>query len=346
MARRLDIDEVLDTMKKLTQTDNKENDSGTSENTKLSAVTDRVEIKTGVKTYKIPRKRFSGFLIKLDMGFDTERFTSPVNDALTCCICRDVLEDPVQAPCEHAYCRTCIEGWLVHETSCPEDRQPLCISDLRPLFRYMRNDLDRLQIHCRNRLDGCETVSDLEFIGRHERDCEYERLKCPNDRCTTYCSRRDLTGHIRTCDYSKEECSKGCGLLITRPSDHAHNCIQELRTAIEVLRSEMTCKYDEQKKEMDLRLDMQRGHMIQKEATLQSQIDALKSENSKLSQNMKLMMDMELERRQEFERLKLEKQELIELLREKSETSSLSRSSLSTGTTRRTQTTKGKVTTI
>ena len=292
--------------------------------------------------------RFSGFLNKLAMGYDTERFPEPVNEALTCCICRDVLEDPVQAPCEHAYCRTCIEGWLVHETSCPEDRQPLGISDLRPLFRYMRNDLDKLQIRCKNRHYGCETISDLEFIGRHERDCAFERLKCPNERCATYCSRRELSDHIRTCDYNKEECPKGCGLLIMRPSDHAHNCIQELRTAIEVLRSEMTCKYEEQKKEMDLRLDMQRGHMIQKEATLQSQIDALKSENSKLSQNIKLLMDMELERRQEIERLKLEKKELIELLRGKTETASGARSIRTSESARRSQTssTRGKVTTI
>lgn len=292
------------------------------------------------------------------MGFDTDRFTSPVNESLTCSICRDVLEDPVQAPCEHAYCRSCIEGWLVHETSCPEDREPLCVSDLRPLFRYMRNDLDRLQIRCRNRHHGCEIVSDLEFIGRHEQDCPYEKLKCPNERCMTYCSRRELSDHIRTCEHNQQVCPKGCGLLITRPSDHDHNCIQELRTAIEVLRSEMTCKYEEQKKEMDLRLDMQRGHMIQKEATLQSQIDALKSENSKLSQNMKLLMDMELERRQEMERLKLEKQELIELLREKSEavrvarsngssaSASVSRSSVPSGSVRRSQTMGGKVTTI
>ena len=280
------------------------------------------------------------------MGFDTDRFTTEVNESLTCSICRDVLEDPVQAPCEHVFCRVCIEGWLVHETSCPEDRQRLGITDLRPLFRYMKNDLDRLQIRCRNRHHGCGTVSDLEFIGRHERDCAYERLKCPNERCATYCSRRELSDHIRTCDFNKEECPKGCGLLIMRPMDHTHNCIQELRTTIDVLRSEMTCKYDEQKKEMELRLDMQRGHMIQKEATLQSQIDALKSENSKLSQNIKLLMDTELERRQEIERLKLEKQELVELLRGKSESPSSVQSMASSTPGRRSKTMRGKVTTI
>jgi hypothetical protein len=84
--------------------------------------------------------------VRATMGYDVERFPSAVNDGLLCCICRDVLEDPVQAPCEHAYCSACISGWLVHHSICPEDRQTLTQPELRPLFRYMKNDLDRLQI--------------------------------------------------------------------------------------------------------------------------------------------------------------------------------------------------------
>lgn len=57
------------------------------------------------------------------MGYDIERFVKPVNEGLLCCICRDVLEDPQQAPCEHAFCSTCISAWLVTESTCPEDRQ-------------------------------------------------------------------------------------------------------------------------------------------------------------------------------------------------------------------------------
>ena len=74
---------------------------------------------------------------KVVMGFDVERFVNPVNEGLLCCICRDVLEDPLQAPCEHAYCSTCINGWLVHENCCPEDRRLLFSSQLKPPFRYL-----------------------------------------------------------------------------------------------------------------------------------------------------------------------------------------------------------------
>lgn len=251
------------------------------------------------------------------MGFDTERFTSHVNDALLCCICRDVLEDPVQAPCEHAYCRTCIEAWLVQETTCPEDRRPLSYSSLRPLFRYMKNDLNRLQITCRNKAYGCGYISALELIETHERDCLYERLKCPNERCTLFAMRQDISEHVRTCSHGRKECPKGCGFLLTMhdPGDN-HSCALELRTAIELLRSEFICKFEDQKQEMELRLDTQRNHMIEREATLQSQIDALRSENSRLQLNVRHLTEMELESRQDTERLKLQNKELTETLRE------------------------------
>ena len=105
------------------------------------------------------------------MGFDIERFSEPVNDGLLCCICRDVLEDPVQSPCEHAFCRLCIEGWLVQENRCPEDRKPLSLSQLKPLYRYMRNDLHKLKIRCRNSHLGCTHVGELEHIENHEAEC-------------------------------------------------------------------------------------------------------------------------------------------------------------------------------
>lgn len=278
------------------------------------------------------------------MGYDTERFLSPVKDELLCCICRDVLEDPLQAPCEHAYCKLCIEAWLVHETTCPEDRQPLRHTSLRSLFRYMRNDLNNLQIRCRNHAYGCQYVSALEFIDSHERGCIYERLKCSNERCLFYASRQEVHDHERTCKYGQRECPHGCGFTMTRQSHLDHNCVQELRTALEVLRTELTCKHEDQKHELELRLDMQRNHMIQKEAVLQSQIDVLTLEHSRLTQTVKFLQETELSRRQDIQKLELEKKELMELLRQngRQQTSDPG----SSQRVQRTQTLKGKVTTL
>lgn len=154
------------------------------------------------------------------MGYDLERFVGYVNEGLLCCVCRDVLERPLQAPCEHAYCSACISSWLVHHHSCPEDRLPLDVGSLKPLYRsvsayvcllwsprcncllqscssypvvpctrvllsdagfddrYMRNDLNRLQIRCVNAGQGCEVVCSLESLHTHEDECEFAFIVC------------------------------------------------------------------------------------------------------------------------------------------------------------------------
>ncbi|XP_061851591.1 RING finger protein 151 isoform X1 [Colius striatus] len=210
------------------------------------------------------------------MGYDIERFVGYVNEGLLCSICRDVLEDPLQAPCEHAFCTACIHGWLVHHSNCPEDRQMIDVSLLRPLYRYMRNDLNRLQLHCKNREYGCEMICSLESIDRHERECEYSQIPCSNAGCAVRVERRHLDGHLAVCEYRSRECPNGCGYTILSAADAQHNCVAELRTELELLRSEMICRVEEAKHEMESRLDSQRRHMVQKESILQNEIDELK----------------------------------------------------------------------
>lgn len=46
--------------------------------------------------------------------------------------------------------------------------------------RYMRNDLNRLQIRCINAGKGCEVVSSLENLHIHEDECEFAFISCSN----------------------------------------------------------------------------------------------------------------------------------------------------------------------
>ncbi|MGH0151237.1 UNVERIFIED_CONTAM: hypothetical protein FKN15_040559 [Acipenser sinensis] len=243
------------------------------------------------------------------------RFVGYVNDGLLCCICRDVLENPLQAPCEHAYCTSCIHGWLVHHHNCPEDRQALDLSMLRPLFRYMRNDLNRLQIRCRNREHGCEMVCSLESVDRHERECEYSRIPCTNTSCPMQVERRNLEAHLAICEYRSRECPNGCGYTILNADDTHHNCVAELRTELELLRSEMICKVEEVRHEMESRLDSQRRHMVQKESLLKNEIEELKSQMSRVMSDVRTLLAAERMHRQDLEQTELEKRELMELLK-------------------------------
>ena len=69
------------------------------------------------------------------IGFDVERFQSPVDDELLCAICKGVFLDPVIAPCEHVFCSSCINEWLERQNTCPIDRK-----EIRPPMTFEAND--------------------------------------------------------------------------------------------------------------------------------------------------------------------------------------------------------------
>ncbi|XP_069815733.1 RING finger protein 151-like [Dendropsophus ebraccatus] len=254
------------------------------------------------------------------MGYDIERFLGSVNDGLLCCICNDVLEHPLQAPCEHTFCGVCIRGWLSQQSNCPVDRQALTATNLRKLHRYMRNDLSRLQIRCRNQRSGCEMVCSLESIDKHDRECEFSHMSCINHGCTVQFQRRHLAVHLAVCEHQRRECTNGCGYTTLSAKDVQHSCIAELRTGLEILRSEMLCRIEKTKKEMKSGLDSQRQH---KESLLQAQreIKELKSQMSRLLSDVETLKTSERKRRQDLERANQEKQanrdqqELVERLK-------------------------------
>ncbi|XP_054637827.1 RING finger protein 151 [Dunckerocampus dactyliophorus] len=250
------------------------------------------------------------------MGYDLERFVGYVNDGLLCCVCRDVLERPLQAPCEHAFCSACISSWLLHHHTCPEDRQPLDVGSLKPLYRYMRNDLNRLQIRCVNAGQGCEAVCSLESLHTHEDECDFAFVSCSNSGCPAQVERRGLEAHLSECNFCSRECPNGCGHTLLSTEQPQHNCVAELRTEVEMLRVEMLCKVEEVRREMESRLDSQRRHMVQKESQLKNEVEEVKGQLSRVMGDMRALLGAERLRRQELAEVELEKQELLELLRD------------------------------
>ncbi|XP_061920156.1 RING finger protein 151 [Entelurus aequoreus] len=250
------------------------------------------------------------------MGYDLERFVGYVNEGLLCCVCRDVLERPLQAPCEHAFCSACISSWLLHHHTCPEDRQPLDVGGLKPLYRYMRNDLSRLQIRCVNAGHGCDAVCSLESLHAHEDECDYAFVSCSNPGCPAQVERRGLEEHLSECSFCSRECPYGCGHTLLSTEQPHHNCVAELRTEVEMLRVEMLCKVEEVRREMESRLDSQRRHMVQKESQLKNEVEEVKGQLSRVMADMRALLGAERLRRQELAEVELEKQELLELLRD------------------------------
>lgn len=113
----------------------------------------------------------------------------------------------------------------------------------------MRNDLQNLQIHCINHDNGCMVVESLETIAYHERHCGFGRIPCPNQQkgCSEVLERHTLHMHLTTCEFQSSLCTQGCGFSFLDSEQETHNCISELRTELDLLRSEMICKVEDVK---------------------------------------------------------------------------------------------------
>ena len=95
------------------------------------------------------------------MGWDLERFVNKDNilSGLICSICTDVIEEPVQTPCEHCFCKSCITQWLRGgQKSCPEDRTTLNLSLLKKPNRMTMQVLNDLEIRYKYFEKGCNRV--------------------------------------------------------------------------------------------------------------------------------------------------------------------------------------------
>lgn len=142
------------------------------------------------------------------MGFEVQRFQGDIDEELICSICSGVLEDPKQAPsCEHAFCAECIMEWLRRRQTCPVDRIPVSINELKPVPRITKNLLARLEIKCDNEEFGCQTVVKLDLLPMHLKECEHNPKK-------------------------PVSCTQGCGLTVPKDEMRDHNCVKELRTLV------------------------------------------------------------------------------------------------------------------
>ncbi|UJR07931.1 hypothetical protein I4U23_012214 [Adineta vaga] len=147
------------------------------------------------------------------MGFDIQRFSNSIDEDFICSICGGVLQDPLQAPsCEHTFCQICIHEWLSRSETCPIDRTPLQLEQLKPIPRILRNLLNRLDIACEN--EGCSTRIKLENLVNHLNECEYSPKKFIS-------------------------CEHGCGMMIFQDDQTNHNCIHVLRNELDNMKCDL-----------------------------------------------------------------------------------------------------------
>ena len=142
-----------------------------------------------------------------DTGYEDELFQYPVGPSMHCCICTNVIKDPVMCQNEHIFCRACITTHLMYSPTCPTCMQPLTVETLRQAPRGIRNMLDELSIRCEFFNRGCRKFVQLGDLERHVADCGFAPVVCSNEGCQLEVNKQDLLHHkTAVCELRKVKC--------------------------------------------------------------------------------------------------------------------------------------------
>ena len=129
-------------------------------------------------------------------GYEDELFEYPVGPSLHCCICTNVIKDPVMCPDnEHLFCRACITRHLINSQTCPTCMEPLTVETMKQAPRGVRNMIAELKIRCKFFDRGCEEFVQLGDIERHVAECGFAPAVCSNEGCQFEVNRQDLLHH-------------------------------------------------------------------------------------------------------------------------------------------------------
>jgi hypothetical protein len=174
------------------------------------------------------------------MGYDSERFPHPISDDLKCMICLDVLEDPQECQtCQTSFCSSCIQSWSKKKNSCPNT----CELKLQRSHKFLRSELDKLQITCIFKDEGCLEVIRLESIEAHEKTCDFSLTSCLND-CGFKDIRRNIKNHEDICDYRQVKCVD-CSSKYILAKANEHSCLLALGQVLSDLDAKVHKTMDE-----------------------------------------------------------------------------------------------------
>jgi E3 ubiquitin-protein ligase NRDP1 len=162
--------------------------------------------------------------------FEVNQFETPPDPELVCCICHGLLDNAVQSPCRHVFCKICIKTWLHHNTNCPTCRHRLTKRQLKPILPTVQKMLNRLLMFCDFRDNGCPEKVTLKIHDKHVNECDFKPVNCKYEKCSVTVLRKFVKQHEEEeCEHREELCTKVCGLLLPVRIYQDHDCVEELK---------------------------------------------------------------------------------------------------------------------
>eukprot|EP00831_Metopus_contortus_P061725 TRINITY_DN5362_c0_g1_i2.p1 TRINITY_DN5362_c0_g1~~TRINITY_DN5362_c0_g1_i2.p1 ORF type:complete len:394 (+),score=40.91 TRINITY_DN5362_c0_g1_i2:223-1404(+) len=113
-----------------------------------------------------------------EFGYDKKQVVGPVDDDLLCCICFNLLREPMECTkCGAMFCKACIDEWLRFKKECPNRCKMSVDAVIRPASRIVWKLIKKYDIRCIH----CDEKFKVEVIEEHERNCKTP--KCANPLC-------------------------------------------------------------------------------------------------------------------------------------------------------------------
>jgi len=167
------------------------------------------------------------------MGIDRDRLEDGNHSSfqdLVCPICQNLVEEPLESPCEHIFCSAEITSWLASgHSDCPECRTALSLRDLKKPSRIIRNMLGSIRLSCNFKTNGCTEIVQYSKLESHIAVCGYAPVRCPYSGCPSHANatllRHELTAHKQTCQFRLIECPFGCGENIPFQTADSHQIL-------------------------------------------------------------------------------------------------------------------------
>ena len=99
-------------------------------------------------------------------------------------------------PCEHYFCKLCIDQWLVSNKnpSCPECRIEFSVLDLSGPTIFIKRAFENLKIKCE--YDDCGTFVPYDEIHKHQIVCESALVDCSV--CGSRIAKNKMKNHMET----------------------------------------------------------------------------------------------------------------------------------------------------
>ena len=213
-----------------------------------------------------------------DTGYEDELFQYPVGPSFHCCICTNVIKDPVMCrQNEHIFCRACITRHLMNFHTCPTCMEPLTVETLSQAPRGIRNLLAELIIRCEFFDRGCGKFIELGDLERHVKECGFAPAVCSNEGCQLEVNKQDLIHHETVvCELRRVQC---------------HSCkdIQQEMDRVKVNLAAMNGKFDRMEKKFQAGIEV-KGNSV--ELTVVAKVELVQEQlNKQEESNRRLEAD-------------------------------------------------------